>query len=92
MNKESKEIIKPLAKLILAKVDAAPTTTPSGLYLPEEAAEKPTTATVVAVGPEVKGVKVKDRIFYEEYSGTKVKHLDKEYILVPEDKVLAIVV
>ena len=89
MNKENKETIKPLAKLILAKIDLAPTTTPSGLYLPKDAAEKPKTATVTAVGSQVKDVKVKDRIIYESYSGTEVKHYGEEYVLVPEDKVLA---
>ncbi len=92
MNKENRATIKPLAKFILAKIDAAATTTPGGLYLPEDVAEKPKTATVVAVGPQVKEIKIKDRIFYESYSGTEIKYHNEEYILVPEDKVLAIIV
>lgn len=91
MNKDSKQIIKPLAKLILAKIDAAPTKTASGLYLPESATEKPKTATVTAVGPQVKEVKVKDKIIYESYAGTEIKHYSEDYILVTEEKVLAIV-
>ena len=83
--------IKPLAKLVLAKIDAAPTKTPGGLYLPEEAAEKPKTATVAAVGPEVKGVKAGEKIIYESYSGTEIKHQGEDYVLVAEDKILAIV-
>ncbi len=89
MKQEKQLQIKPLAKLVLAKIDAAPTMTASGLYLPEETAEKPKTATVVAVGPEVKGIKPQDKIIYESYSGTEVKHQGEEYILVAEEKVLA---
>ncbi len=92
MVKENRETIKPLAKLILAKIDAAPTKTPGGLYLPEDTAEKPKTATVVAVGPQVKEVKTGEKIIYESYSGTEVKHYNEEYILVPEDKVLATII
>lgn len=91
MSNNKQETIKPLAKFILAKADAAPTKTASGLYLPEDAGEKSTTATVAAVGPEAKSVKVGEKIIYEEYSGTKIKHYDEDYILVPEDKILAVV-
>lgn len=92
-NKEKKVNIKPLAKLVLARVDDAPATTPSGLYLPKDAvdSDEQKTATVAAVGPEVKDVKVGDKIIYENYSGTKVKRQDEEYVLVAEEKVLAVV-
>ena len=92
MKQEKQVQIKPLAKLVLAKIDVAPTTTASGLYLSEEATEKPKTATVVAVGPEVKEIKPRDKIIYESYSGTEVKHQGEEYILVAEEKVLATIV
>ena len=84
--------IKPLSKFVLAQIESGPTTTPSGLYLPEPDEDKSKIATVVALGPEVKSIKVKDKIIYEEYSGTKLKYMENEYILVPEEKVLAVVV
>ena len=91
-SKEKTATIRPLAKLVLARIDEAPDTTPSGLYLPKDAAsEDQKTATVTAVGPEVKEIKAGDRIIYEEYSGTKVKYLEEAYILVPSDKILAII-
>ena len=83
--------IKPLSSLVLAQIDSAPTTTASGLYLPENSAEKPKTATVEAVGPKVKGLKVGDKIIYESYSGTEIKHENVDYVLVSEKKVLALV-
>ena len=93
MNKR-KVAIKPLAKLVLAQRDEASAQTSSGLYLPENATEKPKTATVISVGPEVKDIKAQDRIIYEEYAGTTVKlgQDNSEYILVPADKILALVV
>ncbi len=92
--------IQPLADYVVAEAEEAQTKTASGLYLPENAAEKPKTARVVAVGPGKVGddneripmtVKVGDRIVYKSYSTTDVKIGDKEYILVREDDVLATV-
>lgn len=85
----SKTDIKPISNLVLATADKAEAKTASGLYLTEDAREKPRTATVVAVGPEVKKVKAGDQIIYESYSGTEVKYQGEDYVLVAEDKVLA---
>jgi chaperonin GroES len=48
-------------------------------------------AKVLAVGKEVKQVKVGDRIVYKSYSTTDVKMGNDEYILVKEEDVLATV-
>ena len=65
--------IQPLADYVVAKGEAAETKTASGLYLPENAKEKPKIAKVVAVGNDVKQVKTGDRIIYKSYSTTEVK-------------------
>lgn len=83
--------IKPLAEWVVAQPEAAQEKTASGIYLPENAKEKPKTAVVVAVGPKVKDVKVKDRILYKEYSTTEVKMDSDEYLLVKEEDILATV-
>ena len=92
--------INPLSDYVVAEAEAAANKTASGLYLPENAAEKPKTAKVVAVGPGRIGddneripvnLKVGDRIVYKSYSTTDVKVGDKEYILVREEDVLATV-
>ena len=92
--------IQPLSDYVVAVAEEAPTKTASGLYLPDNAAEKPKTAKVVAVGPGKVGddnervkmtLKVGDRIVYKSYSTTDVKVGDTEYILVREDDVLATV-
>lgn len=92
--------IQPLSDYIVAIAEAAATKTASGLYLPDNAAEKPKTAKVVAVGPGKVGddneripvsLKAGDRIVYKSYSTTDVKVGDTEYILVREEDVLATV-
>lgn len=83
--------IQPLADYVVATPEAAETKTASGLYLPDNAQEKPKVAKVVAVGKEVKQVKTGDRILYKSYSTTDVKLGANEYILVKEEDVLATV-
>ena len=83
--------IQPLADYVVAQSEEPETKTASGLYLPEKSAEKPKTAKVLAVGKDVKQVKVGDRILYKSYSTTDVKVGADEYILVKEEDVLATV-
>lgn len=83
--------IKPLADRVVAEPVEAKAKTASGLYLPDNAQEKPKVAKVVAVGPDVKNVKVGDSILYEDYSNTDVKVDGSEYIIVKEEKILATV-
>jgi chaperonin GroES len=81
--------LQPLGDYVVAQADEAETKTASGLYLPEKSAEKPKTSKVVAIGKEVKEVKVGDRIVYKSYSNTDVKVDGTEYILVKEEDILA---
>jgi len=80
--------IKPLADRVVAKKDAATSTTASGILL-GEAKEKPNTATVESIGPDVKNIKKGDRILYREYSATEVKYDGTDYLIVKEEDVLA---
>lgn len=83
--------IKPLADRVVAVREVAPTKTASGIYLPDAAKEKPVLAEVKAVGPDVKGLKVGDKIVYKEYSTTELTIDGTEYLLVKEEDVLATV-
>ena len=83
--------INPLDDRIVAQRLVAQTKTASGLFLPDSAQEKPKAAKVVAVGPNVKGVKVGDQILYKEYSATEVKADGEEFLIVKEEDVLATV-
>ncbi len=83
--------IKPLGDRVVAVREKAVEKTASGLYLPEQSKEKPVMATVKAVGPDVKAVKVGDKILYKEYSTTEIKLDSDEYLIVKEEDILATV-
>lgn len=92
--------LQPLSDWVVAEQEDAVTKTASGIYLPEKAAEKPKVAKVLAIGPGKVGddnervamtVKVGDKVVYKSYSTTEVKIDGKEYILVREEDILAIV-
>lgn len=83
--------INPLADYVVVKAEEAQAKTASGLYLPDQAQEKPKTAKVVAVGQDVKQIKVNDRVLYKGYSTTEVKVGGVEYMLVKEEDILATV-
>lgn len=87
--------IKPLADRVLVEPAAAETTTASGIIIPDTAQEKPQKGTVVAVGPgkpdEPLTVKVGDSILYGKYAGTELKHEGKDYMIMRESDIFAIV-
>ncbi len=81
--------MKPLTDRIVAIKEQPQEKTASGILL-GAAKEAPAYAVVESVGPEVKSVKKGDKIIYKEYSTTNVKLDDKDYVIVEEKDVLAI--
>ena len=80
--------IKPLGDRVVAVKEEAKTKTASGLYLPDNAKEKPVLAKIIAVGKEVKSVKDGDKILYKEYTTTEIKIDGTEYLIVKEEDIL----
>jgi chaperonin GroES len=83
--------IEPLADYVVAQQEAVENKTASGLYIPGGAQEKPKVAKVLAVGKDVRNVKVGDRIIYGGYSNTDVKLGKDAYMLVKEENIYATV-
>jgi chaperonin GroES len=83
--------LKPLADRIVAKPVEAETKTPGGILLPDQAKEKTTVAEVLAVGKDVKEVKVGDKIVHTEYGPNRFKDGSHELVIVKEEDVLAVV-
>lgn len=87
--------IKPLADRVLVEVAPAEEKTASGLIIPDTAKEKPQKGKVVAVGNGKKDepltVKVGDEILYGKYAGTEVTVNGKEYLIMREADIFAIV-
>ena len=70
--------IKPLGDRVVAVREEAKTQMASGLYLPDNAKEKPVVAEVKAVGGNVKNVKVGDQILHDSYKFSEVKSARSE--------------
>ena len=87
--------IKPLADRVLVEPAQAEQVTAGGIYIPDTAKEKPQKGTVVAVGPGKKDepttVKEGDMVLYGKYSGTELQIDGKEYLIMRESDILAIV-
>ena len=91
----SKVNIKPLADRVLVEPLEAETKTASGIIIPDTAKEKPQKGIVVSVGYGTKEnpitVKVGETVLYGKYSGTELKFEGKDYLIMRESDILAIV-
>jgi chaperonin GroES len=92
--------VKPLADRVIVEPLEAAEKTAGGLYIPDNAKEKPQKGRIVAAGPGkfsdagtlVKmEVKSGDTILYGKYSGTEVSIEGKEYLIMRESDVLAVI-
>jgi len=92
--------IQPMFDNVLVKPLQAEETLPSGIILPDSAKEKPQMGEVMAVGPggtDDKGnpvkivVKVGQRVMYKKWGGNEIKVDGKEWMLVEQKDILAIV-
>jgi chaperonin GroES len=85
----------PLGDRVVLEQLVAEETTKSGIVLPGQNKEKPQQAKVIAVGPGTEDVKMEvkkgDEVIYSKYSGTEVKIDDKEYIIVKQNDILAVI-
>ena len=87
--------IKPIADRVVVEAAPAEEKTASGIYIPDTAKEKPQRGTVVAVGDGKKDepltVKVGDQVLYGKYAGTEINYEGKEYLIMRESDIYAVV-
>lgn len=92
--------VRPLNDKVLIERAKADEKTKGGIILPEASKEKPKEGRIVAVGQgrlSDQGeripfqVKAGDRVLFKSYAGTDVKLDGKEYILMSEEEILAVV-
>lgn len=93
-------MLKPLGDRVVIELVETEEKTASGIVLPDTAKEKPQEGKVIAVGsgrvldngervaPEVA---VGDRIIFSKYAGTEVKYEGKEYLILRESDILAVI-
>jgi chaperonin GroES len=91
--------VKPMADRILVRRLDEPEVKQGGIIIPDTAKEKPQQGEVIAVGPGryedgkrvPLDVKKGDKVLMGKYSGSEVKIDGKDYIIIREEEILAIV-
>lgn len=83
--------LQPLAdRIVITKIEAEAKSA-AGILLPESAKEQPQSGQVLAVGKDVKEVKVGDQVIYAQYGPTAIKVEGKEQLIAKEEDILAVV-
>lgn len=92
--------LRPLHDRILVRRLEADSKTPGGLFIPDAAKERPVEGLVIAVGDGARDkdgaripidVRVDDRVLFAKYSGTEVKFLGDDHVLLREEDILAVI-
>jgi chaperonin GroES len=92
--------IQPLADKVLVERVEAQNKTAGGIVLPDTAKEKPQRGKVVSVGEgrllddgtrQKVQVKKGDEIIFTSYAGTEVKIAGKEYLIMNESDIMAVI-
>jgi len=92
--------IRPLADKVLVQRLEAENKTAGGIVLPDSAKEKPQKGKVISTGDgktlddgSVRALEVKkgDMILFTSYAGTEIKMDGKEYLIMSESDILAVI-
>lgn len=92
--------IRPLHDKVLVERIEQEEKTAGGIIIPDSAKEKPMEGKIVAVGQGAKDesgkihpldVKAGDRVLFAKWGGTEVKLEGKDYIIMKESDILAVV-
>jgi len=93
-------MLKPLHnRIVVERVNPEEKTT-AGIIIPDTAKEKPQQGDVVSVGPGARNkegeympldIKEGDRVLFGKFGGTEVKLDGKDYLILREDDILAVI-
>jgi len=101
--KERKKLmkLKPLGNRVILQAVSKEEKTKSGIIIPDTVdKEKPEQGKVIAAGPGKVGkdgkkipmdIKVGDTVLFSKYSPTEIKIEDKEYLVVSDEDILAVI-
>src|ERR1700761_640805 len=94
-NAAEKLSITPLHDRVIVQPAVAEEKTTGGIIIPDNAKEKPQRGTVLAAGPGKKDeptmVKAGDTVLYGKYAGTEITVEGRDYIIMRESDILAII-
>jgi chaperonin GroES len=91
--------LTPMPGYVLVEPSAKQTQTQGGIYLPDNAGDKPQAGIVIAIGNPthkegkevVSPVKVGDKVVYKKWGGNEVKIQDTEYQFLQFEDILAVI-
>ena len=87
--------VKPLADRVLIEPNPAEEKTAGGLFIPDTAKETPLAGKVITVGPGTADVKMEvktgDQVLYGKYAGTEINIDGKDYLIMKQGDILAII-
>lgn len=92
-------MLRPLGNRVIIEVSKEEEKTVGGIVLPSAAKEKSQTGTVIAVGEgriTDSGTKIEmtvkegDKVLFEKYAGTEIKYDGKDYLVVKENDIVAV--
>lgn len=91
-------MIKPLGERVLVEPIEQQETTSFGIVLPDSSKEKPQEGKIIAVGSGALKdgarvpleVKEGDRVIFSKYAGTEIKYEGKDYLIMKESDIHAI--
>ena len=92
-------MLKPLLDRVVVKMVENEETTKSGIILTGNAQDKSKIAEVLEVGPgelvdrkrEEMSVKKGDKVYLNEYAGTKIKYEGEDLVIVRQSDILAVI-
>ncbi|MDE1548803.1 co-chaperone GroES [Jeotgalibaca caeni] len=93
-------MLKPLGNRVIIEVAQEEEKSVGGIVLPSSAKEKSQTGVVVATGEgrvTDNGTKIEmtiqkgDKVLFEKYAGTEIKYDGKDYLVVKETDIVAII-
>ena len=92
--------LRPLHDRVIVRRMEEETTSPGGIVIPDNAAEKPSRGEIIAAGNgkvtdsgEVRemAVKVGDKVLFGKYAGTEVKVDGEDLLVMREDDIVAVI-
>ncbi|MCE9558814.1 MAG: co-chaperone GroES [Armatimonadetes bacterium] len=92
--------LKPLGDKVVVEPMELEEKSAGGIILPDSAKKKPTEGKIVAVGTgrvlengnrNVLSVKVGDRVIFSKYGGNEVTLSGKDYTILDEDQIYAVI-
>lgn len=84
----------PLGQRVLIERVEEPTTTASGIIIPDNAKEKPLNGVVIAISKEIADaglISINDTVVFGKYSGTELAMDGKDYLVMKDEDIFGII-